>query len=375
MDNEIDVLIIGGGLAGLTNALHLVKLGHKVTLIEKNRYPKHKVCGEYISNEVLPYLSWLGIDLSEVKPSKISELLYSSASGHKIICSLPLGGFGISRYTFDHFLYQLAKERGCVILEDLVEGVSFINDEFTISTKNHGVFKSRLVVGAYGKRAALDQKLRRQFILQKSPWLAIKAHYKGSFPDTLVALHNFEGGYCGVSKVEDDIINICYLTDYKIFKEYRDIETLQKRVLYKNPYLKDIFESSKRVMDSPLTIGQISFTKKQTIENHIIMIGDSAGLIHPLCGNGMAMAIHSAKICTESITDFLAGGLKSRKQFEQNYTEKWNRNFKRRMQIGKMLAVIFKEKRLTKPTMKVLSYFPTILPMIIKQTHGKPIQI
>lgn len=375
MDDKINILIIGGGLAGLINALHLVKLGHNVTLIEKSHYPKHKVCGEYISNEVLPYLSWLGVDLSKLEPSRISELLYSSPAGYHINCSLPLGGFGISRYVLDYFLYQLAKERGCTIWEDIVENVTFINDEFMVSTKNRGSIKSKIVVGAYGKRGILDQRLGRRFILQKSPWLAIKAHYKGSFPDTLVALHNFEGGYCGVSKVEDDIINICYLTDYKIFKEYKDIETHQKMVLYKNPYLKDIFENSKRVMDSPLTIGQISFTKKQIIENHIIMIGDSAGLIHPLCGNGMAMAIHSAKICAESISDFLAGELKSRKQFEQNYTKKWNRNFKRRMQIGKMLAVIFKENRLTMPTMKVLSYFPAILLMIIKQTHGKPIQI
>lgn len=375
MENGIDILIIGGGLAGLTNALHLLKLGYKVTLIEKSHYPKHKVCGEYISNEVLPYLSWLGIDLSKLKPNKISELLYSSATGGNISCRLPLGGFGISRYALDYFLYQLAKERGCTIWEDIVENVTFINDEFTVSTKNRGSIKSKIVVGAYGKRGILDQKFGRRFILQKSPWLAIKAHYRGCFPDTLVALHNFDGGYCGVSKVEDDIINICYLTDYKIFKEYKDIEAHQKEVLYKNPYLKEIFENSKRVMDSPLTIGQISFTKKQIVENHIIMIGDSAGLIHPLCGNGMAMAIHSAKICAESITDFLAGELKSRKQFEQNYTKKWNRNFRRRMQIGKILASLFKENRLTEPTLKVLSYFPAILPLIIKQTHGKPIQI
>src|SRR5690606_30134900 len=132
----------------------------------------------------------------------------------------------------------------------------------------------------------LDQKMGRRFILQKSPWLAVKAHYRGDFPDTLVALHNFKGGYCGISKVEDDIINICYLTDYKIFKGYKDIEAHQKEVLYKNPHLKEVFENYKRIMDRPLTIGQISFNKKQIVENHIIMIGDSAGLIHPLCGNG-----------------------------------------------------------------------------------------
>lgn len=375
MDTKIDILIIGGGLAGLTNALHLLKLGFNVTLIEKNKYPKHKVCGEYISNEVLPYLSWLGVDLHKFGPNKISKLLYSSPTGQAITCPLPLGGFGISRYVFDYFLYQLAEKRGCIILEDFVENVIFVNDEFTIYTKNCGFIKSKIVVGAYGKRGILDQKLGRKFILKKSPWLSIKAHYRGTFPNALVALHNFKGGYCGVSKVEDDKINICYLTDYKIFKEYRDIEAHQADVLCKNPYLQEVFRNCERIMDSPLTIGQISFTKKQIVENHIIMIGDSAGLIHPLCGNGMAMAIHSAKVCAESIAAFLNKELTSRKQLEENYTKEWNKNFKRRMQIGKVLAKVFKEERLTEPIMQVLNHFPSLLPLIIKQTHGKPIQI
>jgi flavin-dependent dehydrogenase len=375
MDTKVDILIIGGGLAGLTNALHLLQLGFKVTLIEKNKYPKHKVCGEYISNEVLPYLSWLDINIHELGPHEISELLYSSLTGQVITCSLPLGGFGISRYALDHYLYQLAEKRGCIILEDLVENVIFVNDEFTIYTKKCGFIKSKIVVGAYGKRGILDQKLRRKFILKKSPWLAIKAHYRGTFPNTLVALHNFKGGYCGVSKVEDDKINICYLTDYKIFKEYKDIEAHQEDVLCKNPHLKEVFRNCERIMDSPLTIGQISFTKKQIVENHIIMIGDSAGLIHPLCGNGMAMAIHSAKVCAEGIAAFLNSEFVTRRQLEENYTKEWNKHFKRRMQIGKVLAKVFREERLTEPVMQVLNHFPSLLPLIIKQTHGKPIQI
>lgn len=375
MDNRLDILIIGGGLAGLTNALHLLKLGFKVTLIEKNTYPKHKVCGEYVSNEVLPYLSWLGADLSKLGPTKISELLYSSPRGKAISCSLPLGGFGLSRYLMDDFLYRLAKERGGIVLEDLVDNVKFINNEFHVSTKNHGLIKSRIVVGAYGKRGILDQKLGRRFILKNSPWLAIKAHYRGDFPDTLVALHNFEGGYCGISKVEDDKINVCYLTDYKIFKKYKDIETHQKDILYKNPHIKEVLENCKRIIDIPLTIGQISFTEKKLVENHIIMIGDSAGLIHPLCGNGMALAIHSAKICAESIAGFLNGELKSREELEESYTKQWNNNFKTRIQMGRVLAKVFRWGRPTEPAMKILSYFPAVLPFVIKQTHGKPIQL
>jgi flavin-dependent dehydrogenase len=104
------------------------------------------------------------------------------------------------------------------------------------------------------------------------------------------------------------------------------------------------------------------------------MIGDSAGLIHPLCGNGMAMAIHSAKICAESTISFFNKSA-SRKQFEENYVKEWNKHFKRRLQIGKVIAKAFNEEKLTEPIVKVLNSFPALLPLIIKQTHGKPIQI
>jgi len=75
------VIIVGGGLAGLTSALHLSKQGLKVLLIEKNQYPKHKVCGEYISNEVLPYLQALGFDPFEVGAKKITDFQLSTAFG------------------------------------------------------------------------------------------------------------------------------------------------------------------------------------------------------------------------------------------------------------------------------------------------------
>ena len=68
---DTEVLIIGGGLAGLTSAIHLTKMGCKVIVIEKNSYPKHKVCGEYISNEVLPYFKWLNFDIEALQPTHI----------------------------------------------------------------------------------------------------------------------------------------------------------------------------------------------------------------------------------------------------------------------------------------------------------------
>lgn len=370
-----EVLIIGGGLAGLTAAIHLSKIGLQVTVIEKNEFPKHKVCGEYISNEVLPYLNWLDLNIADLNPTNITKLEFSAASGKTIKSTLPLGGFGISRFALDEYLYKKALENGCTIIEDNVENIVFENNQFIVTTANKNSLKSEIVIGAFGKRSTIDQKLNRDFIQKKSYWLAVKAHYSGNFPNDVVGLHNFKGGYCGVSKVEKDIINICYLADYETFKQFKNIEEYQKSVVSQNPHLRVIFEKSKLLFEKPLTISQISFEKKQAVENHILMIGDTAGLIHPLCGNGMAMAIHSAKIVSELVEKYFANEIKSRKELEEKYIQEWNFNFKKRLKMGRLLSNLLQKQKLSAVLMRILIIFPFLLSKIIKKTHGTPITL
>lgn len=365
-----EVVIIGGGLAGLVAAIHLSKIGIPVILIEKNSFPKHKVCGEYISNEVIPYFDWLGIHIEELKPSAINHLDFSTKTGKNISCNLPLGGFGISRYALDNFLYQKAISQKCTILQESVIDVVFENDLFSITLSNQKIINSKIVIGAYGKRSNIDQVLNRSFIKNKSFWLAAKGHYEGEFPSNLVGLHNFEGGYCGISKVENSIINICYLANYKNFKPYKDLKSFQEEVLCKNPHLKAIFENAAPVFEKPLTISQISFDKKKPVENHILMIGDTAGLIHPLCGNGMAMAIHSAKIASEVIEDYREAKIKSRTELEKKYEQNWNKNFKSRLQVGRLLSSVLRNQKLSELLLRIFIHFPSLLPKIIKKTHG-----
>lgn len=215
----------------------------------------------------------------------------------------------------------------------------------------------------------------RNFIQHKSQFLAVKGHYSGEFPDDLVALHNFKGGYCGVSKVENEKINICYLTDYQSFKRHKNIEVFQQDVLYKNPHLKEIFEQSEPLFESPLTISQIYFGKKNKVEDHVLMIGDTAGLIHPFCGNGMAMAIHSAKIVAELAIDYLNGVIKSRADLEAKYTLHWNANFKQRLSMGSILSSLLKSEKTTKIMLGGLTKLPFLLKKIIQKTHGSTISV
>ena len=373
MVNQNEVLIIGGGLAGLTAAIHLSKRGLQVTVIEKNNYPKHKVCGEYISNEVLPYYEWLGIGISKIKPTSINKLQFSAQNGTTINANLPLGGFGISRHALDFHLYNVAIALGCIFIHETVENIIFEEDKFEVTLSNGTLLKSKIVIGAFGKRSNIDVKLNRNFIQEKSHWLAVKSHYIGDFPNDLVGLHNFNGGYCGVSKVENNVINICYITNYEAYKLHKNSEEFQKDVLSKNPHLKKIFENCTLIFEKPLSIGQISFDKKEAVENHILMIGDTAGLIHPLCGNGMAMAIHSAKIASEAVLNYYENDCSSRTSLEDLYSKKWKFHFEKRLKMGRFLASILQKPRISSILMRILVKFPFLLPIIIKKTHGKTI--
>ena len=372
---NFDVVIIGGGLAGLCNAIHLSKFNKKVLLVEKNEYPKHKVCGEYISNEVLPYLDFLEINPFKFGAVKIDKFQLSTTKNNSIYAKLPLGGFGISRYTLDLELYKKAKESGVVILQDQVIDVIFKNDLFAIKTKENNSFYAKIAIGAFGKRTVLDVKMNRDFIKKKSPYLAVKIHVKGNFKSNLVALHNFKGGYCGVSKVENNAINLCYITSYSSFKKYTNITEFQEKVVFKNKYLKNIFGNATPIFKSPLTISQISFETKNPVENHLIMCGDAAGMIHPLCGNGMSMAIQSAQIASNLILKYLNGTILSRNELEKQYLTQWKNQFKWRLKAGHFIALLFRKDNIAAILLQLLKKAPFLLPIIIKQTHGKPIKL
>ncbi len=371
MKNKSQIIIIGGGLAGLISGIHLMKNGFSVIIFEKNDFPKHKVCGEYISNEVIPYLNYLGLNINALKPKNIDSLSFSLVSGNTINTKLPLGGFGVSRYKLDNYLYTKAIDLGCKIIQENVESINFKDEIFNVKTDSNE-YQSKIVLGAFGKRSNLDVNLNRPFIQKKSNWLGVKAHYKVDFEDNLVGLHHFKGGYCGVSKVENNNVNICYLANYNSFKKHKSIEEFQEKIVCENPNLRTIFKNAEIQFEKPLTISQISFDKKKCVENHILMIGDTAGLIHPLCGNGMAMAIHSAKLASESVSNFIENKI-SRNQMENEYFKKWNYNFKNRLKIGRLLGTLLQKEKLANLILKILLVFPFLLPIIIKKTHGKPI--
>ena len=375
-DTTYDLAIVGGGLAGLALSVQIAKRGYRVVLFEKENYPFHKVCGEYISLESWNFLQQLGVDLSSLNVSHIKRLQVSDISGVCFEQPLPLGGFGISRYKLDHTLAEIAKQTGAIIHEQTrVNDIQFSNDHFSIeSTK--GNFKAKVVAGSFGKRSNLDVKWKRPFIVAKknklNNYIGVKYHIRYNFPDDLIALHNFKNGYCGISKVEGDQYCLCYLTTAgNLQSSNNDIRKMEQNILSDNPHLKKIFNECEMLWKEPVVISQISFARKNLVEDHVLMIGDAAGMITPLCGNGMSMAMHASKIAAEQILNFLEGTI-SRQTMEQEYAKKWNKLFANRLKTGRMLQRLFDIQWLTTLTVRLGRSFPSLIRSLIRQTHGDP---
>ena len=182
-------------------------------------------------------------------------------------------------------------------------------------------------------------------------------------------------GHGDCDKVENDHINLCYITNYEVFQKFKDISEFQEQVIFKNPYLKSIFESSSPVFNKPLTISQISFESKNPVDEHILMCGDTATLIHPLSGNGMSMAIRSAHIASNLILKYFNNEISSRDALEKQYLREWNSAFKSRLRTGKYVSKLFDLPLLSEYAMNGLKRFPQILPKLIKRTHGKPMEL
>ncbi|TAF67094.1 MAG: FAD-dependent monooxygenase [Cytophagales bacterium] len=368
-----DIGIIGGGLAGLANAIQMAKAGLKVILFERQQYPFHRVCGEYISMEALPFLqNELEIDPFEHGAIQLSEFRLTSPAGRQLIVPLDLGGFGISRYTLDELLYQKATEKGVTILQNtIIRQTEKQINHWQLTTHQEQTFEAKTVIAAYGKRTQLDQLWKRRFFQQKSPYIGIKYHIKYAYqPLHQIALHNFQQGYCGISRIEDDKYCLCYLTTRENLRKHQNIAQMEKEVLRKNPFLDHIFDHAEWLYDAPKVINEVSFAPKKLIEQDgILMCGDSAGMIAPLAGNGMAMALHSAKILSKCLIDYQKGDI-DQKTMHQNYQKEWKKYFANRLQRGRQLQSFFGSTLLSELLVITTKNLPFLAQKLIKQTHG-----
>jgi flavin-dependent dehydrogenase len=248
------------------------------------------------------------------------------------------------------------------------------NDVFNIQSSS-GAYRARIVAGCYGKRSNLDIKWGRSFVEKKRDGLqnfvGIKYHVRYPHAPDTIALHNFKDGYCGLSKVEDDVSCLCYLTTAKnLMESSNSISEMEERVLGANPVLNQIFKHATFLYDRPLTISQVSFSPKTQVEKSMLMLGDAAGLITPLCGNGMSMAMHASLLAMQAADGYLQSKI-SRRQMERKYSESWQQQFAKRLWFGRRVQQFFGGEKSTSLFLRSITLFPSMARLLINATHGK----
>lgn len=368
-----DVVIIGGGIAGLISGTLLARQNKHVVIIEKKKYPFHRVCGEYISNEAKPFLKKLNCFPSHLAPPHITRFLLSDMMGNKTCLPMEMGGFGVSRYRFDMFLNKRAREAGATVMEEtIVNSVQFQenDDAFKVFLEGGEEIMAKAVIGAQGKRSRIDRQLNRSFMKIKSPFLGVKYHLKIDFPEDLIALHNFQNGYCGISRIENGQSNLCYLSDRINLKNAGSIEAMEEEILCKNPRLKEVFKNGDFLFEKPEVINEISFANKKPVEQRILMIGDAAGMITPLCGNGMAIAIHTAKLISELLFRYFNDASFTRHRLEFDYARAWRHHFATRLWIGRKTQHLFGKPFASGLGVGLLKHAPVFGKWLIRHTHG-----
>lgn len=363
-----DVAIIGGGIAGLTLSLDLARKGHSVVVVEKGNYPRHKVCGEYLSMESRRYLTEICPELENIQTPFINEFLLSSTGTSQFKTKLNQGGFGISRYLLEELLYKEAKKQGVFFyLNTVVTDVrSDDSENYRVVTREVTV-KSKVVCNATGRKSNLTFNNKRNNI----NYVGVKYHVRIKRNESLIEIHNFPGGYCGISNVEEGKSCLCYIVNAAKIRSAGTIKAMEETILFKNKSLKRIFNEADFLFETPLTVSGIDFRKKNTANDTVLHLGDSAGTIAPVTGNGMSMALRSAFQLSNIIQEYLNGGADHTGMFEK-YSNYWDENFQKRVNLSRYFQRLSEYPALTGTTIGIFNLLPRVADFVIKQTYGKP---
>lgn len=368
-----DAIIIGGGLAGCSTAIQLARRGHRVALLEKQRYPVHKLCGEFLSVETQGLFERLGV-LDAVRDAgacEIDRVLLSTTAGTAYESALPGTALGLSRYTLDHLLFQQAHAAGATALDGTAatEVAGTLAEGFTVRTRDDAI-SARLVVGAYGKRSVLDRKLERPFLARHHPYVGFKAHYEGIELAGLIEMHAFPGGYCGLSQVEGGRVNVCWIGREDALKRNGGTpESMLAAACASNPLLDRQMRRLHRVSASFKAVSQVSFSPRTAWAGDVCMVGDTAGMIAPMCGDGMAMALRSAEIAAPLLDAFLNTQQRPA-DLKQHYEARWNREFSLRMRLGRWLHHAYGHPTVSRLGVAVCRQVPALGRWFIRNTRG-----
>lgn len=340
---KFDVAVLGAGPGGSTLAALLAWRGVSVALVDRDTFPRDKLCGEFLSYDALPLLDLLGIgDEIERRGAPAIRRCRIVSRRRTFEFELPHSARGVSRLLFDELLFRTAVARGAQPFDGWT-AESIDHNALTIARagESHTV-TAGVIAGAWGRWGRFDTQLARLFARDRSHRsFGFKRHYRGASPgaEGAIELYSFDRGYLGVNNVESGLTNICGLVHADRLAGHRGRwESFVTAIRSEEPPLDTMYSRYTPAQDDFLSSEPVIFRGRRAVERGVFMIGDASGIVDPLTGNGMAMAMQSALLAAPLILRALRPG--SRTEIEAEYIAAHASMFHPRIRWSRAIATL-----------------------------------
>ena len=387
-----DVAIVGAGPAGATLAGLLAKRGVDVVLLERDAFPRDKLCGEFLSFEARPILEELGVaDAVERRSVGISTSRIFAQGGAMVHTQLPAQALGVARLHLDETLFERAGALGARCLSRArVTSLTPTSEGADIVFEHAGAthtLRASVAVGAWGRRTSLDRHMGRPFTQVQHPWVGMKQHHVArdarseaklhAWLDDTVELHAFDGGYCGLNFVDEHTVNACALLTQDAFEALggktwaqlaqsmqRSCDSLRARMACMVP-----------ANQATQAVAQVPFERKELSHDGVFWLGDAAGMITPMTGDGQAMAIESASLLAPVIDGLLAdlahqSRARAVRCAEDAWKRQWHKHFSVRHRLGRVLQSILIRPALADGVIRFGAHVPALPNLLARATRG-----
>jgi flavin-dependent dehydrogenase len=359
-DPPDDVLIVGAGLAGGALALRLARRGLRVRLLDAARFPRPKLCGEFLSPEGAAALERLGPALARLleasEPIRVARLTTPGgrALEARVIDADGRPGAGLSRTVMDHAIVEAAVAAGVAFGDDTRVSGPIVDAEGRVvgvsarrgRDASARAFHARLVVAADGRGSPLVKATGRTRVRSRfRPALfGLKRHLVTEHPDAdaaeppgTVSLHLVRGGYIGACRIDGGRTNLCGLLPDRLAARHRgDLDALAAAEFPRNPALGRLWAAS--APDGPWkTVANVRVEHHEPTAPGILYAGDARGTVDPLGGQGMTMALLGAELIEPFVVHAMTSGAEGATPAVQAaYARAWERRFAGRIRLCRL---------------------------------------